>query len=56
MGNFRYPFTDAFDNMVIDRMEQNTGIFNRLMDDGDFSALVSKVLLKEVYQRLTVKS
>ena len=54
IDNFKFPFTEAFDNLVIDRMDQNTDIFKRLMDGGDFSALVSKVLLKEVYQRLTV--
>ena len=44
--------TDAFNNKVIDRMDQNQGIFNRLMDGGDFNALVSNVILKEVYHRL----
>lgn len=56
IDNFKFPFTDAFTNKVIERMDQNTGIFDRLMDDGDFSALVSKVILKEVYQRLTTLS
>lgn len=53
IDNFKFPFTDAFTNKVIERMDQNTGIFNRLMDGGDFSNLVSKVILQEVYQRLT---
>jgi type I restriction enzyme R subunit len=54
IDNFKFPFTDAFTNKVIDRMDQNTDIFKRIMDNGDFSALVSNFILKQVYQRLTV--
>lgn len=43
---------DAFNNKIIDRMDQNTNIFKRLMDGGDFGKLVSNVILNEVYQRL----
>ncbi|SLM30422.1 conserved hypothetical protein [Desulfamplus magnetovallimortis] len=53
IDNFKFPFEDAFINKVIDRMDQNTDIFNRLMEGGDFSDLVAGVVLKEVYQRLT---
>lgn len=53
IDNFKFPFTDAFTNKVIERMDQNTDIFNRLMDGGDFNKLVSSVILQEVYQRLT---
>ncbi|MBF0259038.1 MAG: type I restriction endonuclease subunit R [Desulfamplus sp.] len=53
MENFKFPFTDAYINKVIDRMDQNTDIFNRLMEGGEFSDLVAQVVLKEVYQRFT---
>ncbi len=53
IDNFKFPFQDAFDAKVIKRMDQNTAIFNKLMDGGDFGELVSNLILREVYQRLT---
>ncbi len=53
IDNFKFPFEDAFINKVIERMDQNTDIFNRVMEEGEFSDLVAGAVLKEVYQRLT---
>jgi type I restriction enzyme R subunit len=49
--NFKYPFEDAYKDKVIDRMDQNQEIFNRLMEEGDFSTLVFNTIMKEMYKR-----
>ena len=50
--NFQYPFRDVYDEKVIDRMEQNTEICNRMIAGGEFSQLVFNAIMKEVYSRL----
>jgi type I restriction enzyme R subunit len=49
--NFKYPFDEKYNNIVIDRMDQNQGIFDRLMEKGDFAAFVSSAIMAEVYRR-----
>ena len=50
--NFQYPFKDVYEEKVIDRMEQNTEICNRMIAEGDFANLVFSAIMKEVYARL----
>lgn len=50
--NFQYPFRDVYDEKVIDRMEQNSEICNRMITGGHFSELVFSAIMKEVYKRL----
>jgi len=38
---------------MIDRMDGNEEIFDRLMSHGEFRDVASNHLLREVYQRLT---
>ena len=52
LDNFRFPFEESFNNKIIDRMDQNQEIFNRLMDGGDFTTVVSNAIMQEVYRRL----
>jgi type I restriction enzyme R subunit len=49
MDDFKYLFDKAFEGLVIDRMEGNAEIFNKLMGDSDFRTLVSDNLLHQVY-------
>jgi len=53
--NFKYGFEDIFVNKLVERMDQNEDIFNKIMDDKAFSAVVKDYLLKRVYQRLNVQ-
>jgi Virulence protein RhuM family/UvrB domain 3 len=48
--DFRYVFEQAFEGLVIERMEGNEDIFGKLMSDGDFRKLALEHLLKRVYQ------
>jgi len=49
MDDFKYLFDKAFEGLVIDRMEGNAEIFNKLMGDNDFRTLVADNLLHQVY-------
>ncbi|MDP8233927.1 MAG: S24 family peptidase, partial [Candidatus Saelkia tenebricola] len=50
--NFKYGFEDVFINKLIERMDQNQDIFNKIMDDKAFSSVVKDYLIKKVYKRL----
>lgn len=52
IDNFKYGFEDVFINKLIDRMDQNQDIFNKIMDDKAFAAVVKEYLLRKVYKRL----
>ena len=49
VDDFRQVFEKAFENLVIDRMEGNEDIFNRLMSDKDFRDVATEHLLQRVY-------
>jgi len=50
--NFKFGFEDVFIAKLIDRMDQNQDIFNKIMDDKAFSSVVKDYLIKKVYKRL----
>ncbi|PIV12380.1 MAG: hypothetical protein COS48_01065, partial [Candidatus Omnitrophica bacterium CG03_land_8_20_14_0_80_43_22] len=52
IDNFKYGFEDVFIAKLVDRMDQNQDIFNKIMDDKAFAAVVKDYLLKKVYDRL----
>jgi type I restriction enzyme R subunit len=52
VDDFRYVFDKAFEGLVIDRMEGNDEIFNRLMSDSEFRKLASEHLLHKVYHSI----
>ena len=49
---FKYGFEDIFIAKLVDRMDQNQDIFNKIMDDKAFSSIVKDYLIKRVYKRL----
>jgi len=52
LDNFRFPFEESYNEKIIERMDQNQEIFNRLMEGGDFASVVLNTIMKEVYRRL----
>lgn len=52
VDDFRQVFEKTFENLVIDRMEGNEDIFNRLMSDKDFRDVATEHLLQRVYGNL----
>lgn len=50
--HFRYPFNDAFMDIVIDRMIQNQKFCERVLDDDKFGNTLKDLLVEVVYDRL----
>jgi len=55
IDNFKFGFEDVFIAKLIDRMDQNQDIFNKIMDDKAFSSVVKDYLIKKVYKRLNAQ-
>jgi type I restriction enzyme R subunit len=56
IDNFKYGFDEAFLAKLIERMEDNQGIFEKILDDKEFGEVVRKWMLKKVYERLASQS
>jgi len=52
MENFGYVFSEALEDLLIDRMEQNEEITAKFMNEEDFRNVVTGVLLKQVYEQI----
>ncbi|TET44556.1 type I restriction endonuclease subunit R [candidate division TA06 bacterium] len=52
MENFGYVFLEALEGLFIDRMEQNEEITSKYMNEEEFRDIVSKWLLKQVYEQV----
>ena len=53
IDNFKYGFEDVFISKLVERMDQNQDIFNKIMEDKTFAGVVKDYLLKRVYKRLS---
>jgi type I restriction enzyme, R subunit len=49
--NFKYAFDEVFVNKLIERMDSNTEIFEKVMENSEFSADVKDWLTKKIYER-----
>ncbi len=52
MDTFKYAFDDMFFNKLIERMEQNQDIFDKIVENKPFGNLVRELMLKKVYLKL----
>jgi type I restriction enzyme R subunit len=52
LENFKFGFTKSFEDNVVDRRDANEELFQRLIEDPDFSAVVHGYLMHKVYGRL----
>ena len=50
--HFKFPFNDAFMDVVIDRMVQNQQFCEKVLDDEKFSDTIKELLVNVVYERL----
>ncbi len=50
--NFKFGFEDLFIAKLVDRMDQNEEIFNKIMEDKAFAGLLKEYLMKRVYGRM----
>lgn len=51
IDNFKYGFEEVFIHKLIDRMDDNQKIFDKVMDSSDFKKTVQEWLLKKIYKR-----
>jgi len=52
IDTFKYAFEDLFLSKLIDRMDQNQGIFEKILEDKAFGDLVKELMMKKVYKRM----
>jgi len=52
LDTFKYAFEEMFVDKLIDRMDQNQEIFEKILEDQSFGRLVKELMMKKVYARL----
>lgn len=52
IDTFKFAFEDVFLEKLIERMEQNQEIFERILEDQSFGSLVKQLIMENVYSRL----
>ncbi|KXK39158.1 MAG: type III restriction protein res subunit [Bacteroidetes bacterium OLB9] len=52
IDTFKYAFEDLFITKLIDRMDQNKEIFEKILEDKVFGDLVKDLMMKKVYKKL----
>ncbi|MDJ0902077.1 MAG: DEAD/DEAH box helicase family protein [Xenococcus sp. MO_188.B8] len=52
LDTFKFAFEETFLDKLIERMEQNQEIFERILEDRAFGGLVKELMMIDVYQRL----
>ncbi len=52
IDTFKYAFEDLFFSKLVDRMDQNQEIFEKILEDKAFGGLVKEWMLKKVYFKL----
>ncbi|MEB3192405.1 MAG: type I restriction endonuclease [Snowella sp.] len=52
LDTFKFAFEETFLEKLIERMEQNQEIFEKILEDQSFGNLVKELMMKNVYQRL----
>ena len=52
LDTFKYAFEEMFIDKLIDRMDQNQEIFEKIIEDQSFGGLVKELMMKKVYARL----
>lgn len=52
MDTFKYAFEEIFIDKLIDRMDQNQEIFEKIIEDESFGGLVKELMMKKIFDRL----
>ena len=55
IDNFKYGFEEVFIHRLIDRMDENSKIFDKMMDSSDFKKTVQELMLKKLFERFNVE-
>ena len=52
IDTFKYAFEDLFITKLIDRMDQNQEIFEKILEDKVFGDLVKELMMKKIYKKM----
>ena len=52
LDTFKYAFEEMFIDKLIERMDQNQDIFEKILEDQSFGGLVKELMMKKVYARM----
>ncbi|WP_373551540.1 type I restriction endonuclease subunit R [Haliscomenobacter sp.] len=52
IDTFKYAFEDLFISKLLDRMDQNQEIFEKILEDKAFGGLVKELMMRKVYRRM----
>ena len=52
LDTFKYAFEEMFIDKLIERMDQNQEIFEKILEDQSFGSLVKELMMKKVYERM----
>ncbi len=52
MDTFKFAFNDKFIDKLIERMDQNQEIFEKILEDNAFGDLVKEFMMKRIYKRM----
>jgi type I restriction enzyme R subunit len=52
LDTFKYAFEEMFIDKLIERMDQNQEIFEKILEDQSFGGLVKELMMKKVYARM----
>jgi type I restriction enzyme R subunit len=52
IDTFKFAFNDKFVDTLIGRMDQNQGIFEKILEDKAFGDLVKQLMMKKIYKRM----
>ena len=52
LDTFKYAFEEMFIDKLIERMDQNHEIFEKILGDQSFGELVKELMMKKVYARM----
>jgi len=56
LDTFKYAFNDKFIEKLIERMDQNQEIFEKILEDKAFGDLVKELLMIKIYKKLNTRS
>jgi len=52
IDDFKFAFNKSFINLIIDKINQNSVFFSKIMDDAKFRDVLMEYLLSETYKKL----
>jgi type I restriction enzyme R subunit len=55
LDTFKYAFEEMFIDKLIERMDQNQEIFEKILEDQSFGRLVKELMMKKIYLRMNEK-